>query len=147
MLHVVSTPLDPLIYLAEADPVRPHIPLTARANHNSRMLVLMDDQNQIQSVLCVAFSDRVITTESDLFAYKGADPRVAMLYSIWSIARGGGAQMIPEARAWIRSVAPSIERMVTLSPQTEMARRFHLKQGARELQTNLDTVNYEYQLQ
>lgn len=147
MLHVVSTPQDPLIYLAESDPVRPHIPLTSRANFNSRMLVLMDDQSQIQSVLCVSFSDRVITSESDLFTYRGTNPTVAMLYSIWSVHKGGGALMIPAAKSWICAAVPHVQRIVTLSPQTEMARRFHLKNGAMELQVNTDTVNFEYELQ
>lgn len=146
MLHVVSTPQDPLIQLATQDPVRPHIPLTLRANYNSRMLVLMDDHQNIQSVLCVSFSDRVVTSESDLFTYRGDNPTVAMLYSIWSVKKGGGAQMIPTAKSWICAAVPGTRRIVTLSPQTEMARRFHLKNGATELQVNEHTVNFEYAL-
>jgi hypothetical protein len=33
---------------------------------------------------------------------------------------------------------------VTLSPKTEMARRFHLKNGASELRENSNTINYIY---
>ena len=35
-------------------------------------------------------------------------------------------------------------RIITMSPKTEMARNFHYKNGARLLQTNEETVNYEY---
>jgi hypothetical protein len=31
-----------------------------------------------------------------------------------------------------------------LSPKTEMARKFHLKNGARELRENINTINYIY---
>jgi hypothetical protein len=39
---------------------------------------------------------------------------------------------------------PEIDRFVTLSPKTEMAKRFHLKNGAVVLRENDTTVNYEY---
>ena len=44
----------------------------------------------------------------------------------------------------IKQHYPSIKNFVTLSPKTEMARRFHLKNGARVMRENADTVNYEY---
>jgi len=49
-----------------------------------------------------------------------------------------------EATKSIESEFPGIETYVTLSPKTEMARKFHLKNGARELRENSDTVNYIY---
>jgi hypothetical protein len=33
---------------------------------------------------------------------------------------------------------------VTLSPKTDMARKFHLKNGAKIFRENEETVNYEY---
>ena len=39
---------------------------------------------------------------------------------------------------------PHIKRFVTLSPKTEMAKKFHLRNGATELQENETTVNFEY---
>jgi hypothetical protein len=44
----------------------------------------------------------------------------------------------------IRRQYPEIKRFVTLSPKTEMARRFHIKNGAVVFRENTDTVNYEY---
>jgi hypothetical protein len=46
--------------------------------------------------------------------------------------------------AEIQQQFPSIERFVTLSPKTEMARRFHTKNGAGVYRENSNTVNYEY---
>jgi hypothetical protein len=40
-----------------------------------------------------------------------------------------------------------LNRLVTLSPLTEMARKFHLKNGAKEVQVNLTTQNFEYEVE
>ena len=37
-------------------------------------------------------------------------------------------------------------RFITLSPKTEMAKRFHLSNGATLLQENFDTNNFEYKV-
>ena len=39
-----------------------------------------------------------------------------------------------------------LNRLVTLSPLTDMARNFHLRNGAVELQVNQDTQNFEYKI-
>ena len=39
-----------------------------------------------------------------------------------------------------------LNRLVTLSPMTEMARNFHLKNGAEEIQVNEETQNFEYKI-
>ena len=39
-----------------------------------------------------------------------------------------------------------INRLVTLSPLTEMAERFHIKNGAKKLQVNETTQNFEYDI-
>ena len=38
----------------------------------------------------------------------------------------------------------SILRVITLSPPTDMAKKFHLRNNAIELRVNQDTVNFEY---
>ena len=40
-----------------------------------------------------------------------------------------------------------LNRLVTLSPLTAMAERFHLKNGAKLLQVNDDTQNFEYDIE
>ena len=39
-----------------------------------------------------------------------------------------------------------LNRLVTLSPLTDMARNFHLKNGAKELQVNEKSQNFEYDI-
>ena len=40
-----------------------------------------------------------------------------------------------------------ITRVVTLSPLTDMARKFHLRNGAVELQVNTTSQNFEYEIE
>jgi hypothetical protein len=40
-----------------------------------------------------------------------------------------------------------LNRLVTLSPLTDMARNFHLKNGAKELQVNETSQNFEYDIE
>jgi hypothetical protein len=40
-----------------------------------------------------------------------------------------------------------LNRLITLSPITDMARKFHLKNGAKEVQVNLTTQNFEYDIE
>ena len=68
----------------------------------------------------------------------------AVFYTIWSYTAGAGRELIVEAQKSIESEFPEIQTYVTLSPKTEMARRFHLKNGARQLRENSDTINYIY---
>ena len=39
-----------------------------------------------------------------------------------------------------------LNRLVTLSPLPEMARNFHTKNGAKELQVNKESQNFEYDI-
>lgn len=145
MIYEISHVNDKFVDLIQGDPVRPHIPVDSRINVNSRVLVLLNQQ-EVQSVVCVSFVDHVPSAEEDLFDTQCELPSVAVLYTIWSLKPGGGQAMVFEARDWIKANRASVKRIVTLSPQTEMARRFHIKNGAWELRVNPTTINFEYAL-
>jgi hypothetical protein len=68
----------------------------------------------------------------------------AVFYTIWSYAAGAGQRLISEAAADIKNSEPTVQEYVTLSPKTEMARRFHHKNGASTYRENTDSVNYRY---
>jgi hypothetical protein len=91
----------------------------------------------------VSYQSIVPESESQLFT-PSQEPIVVVFYTIWSYEAGAGRDLIFEARDWIQKNKPGIQRFVTLSPPTEMARRFHIKNGAKVYRTNTDTVNYEY---
>jgi hypothetical protein len=44
----------------------------------------------------------------------------------------------------LKSEYSNLKDIVTLSPQTEMARRFHTKNGAETYRQNETSVNYRY---
>ena len=140
MLKIISNLNDPLIDLVKDDPVRPSIPTAARVHDHAEILVLIEEDRPA-SVVCVAYLDQVPTSETELG--KTGD-LVAAFYTIWSYAPGAGRRLIREARQHIQTARPSIKRFVTLSPKTEMARRFHISNGASILQDNENTINYEY---
>ena len=142
MLYRPSSLSDPILNLIKDDPVRPEIPVDFRISENREILILMKDDKP-QAVVCVAYMDDIPTSCSELFKTSTA-PSTVIFYTIWSYSPGSGRDLIFKAREDIISTRPSIKRFVTLSPPTEMAKRFHLKNGATIFRQNIDTVNYEY---
>ncbi len=143
MLHVIKDLSDNLLNLIKDDPVRPEIPAEARVNENSQIFVLKDENNEPLAVTCVKFLDQIPAAVDDL-ASAAVHTNTAVFYTIWSYAAGAGRRLIEEAQAQIKSEHPEVETYVTLSPKTEMARRFHLKNGAETYRENTDSVNYLY---
>ena len=142
MLHTITTISDDLASLIKDDPVRPEIPLSDRVNSNSRIYMLKDG-DQTLAVTCVKFLEAIPAAVDDLVVIIGS-ATTAVFYTIWSYTAGSGRELIVETQRSIESEFPEIQTYVTLSPKTEMARRFHLKNGARELRENVDTINYIY---
>jgi len=54
--------------------------------------------------------------------------------------------LINEAADEIKWRRPEVKNVVTLSPKTEMAERFHIKNGALKYRENPDSINYVYEL-
>lgn len=142
MLHTITTITEELENIVKDDPVRPEIPLTRRVNANSRIYMLKDG-DQTRAVTCVKFLDTVPAAVEDLVEGIGS-ATCAVFYTIWSYAAGAGRDLIIEAQKSIQAEFPGVQTYVTLSPKTEMARRFHLKNGAGVYRENSDTVNYIY---
>jgi hypothetical protein len=72
---------------------------------------------------------------------------VAVFYTIWSYYPGAGRRLIRSAAEWIQKNRTNITEFVTLSPPTDMARIFHLRNGAKEFRINENTVNYLYSIE
>jgi hypothetical protein len=142
MLHTITSITEDLETLIKDDPVRPEIPLTDRVNVNSRMYVLKDG-DKTEAVTCVKFLNSIPEAVEDM-AGLVESATTAVFYTIWSYAAGAGRTLIQEAQKSIEAEFPGIETYVTLSPKTEMARRFHLKNGAGIYRENPTTINYIY---
>ena len=144
-LHTITSLQDPLIRLVEDDPVRPEIPASFRVSETSEIFVLQNsDSFEPEAVVCVAYRDSTPADILELAREPEGMVNTAVFYTIWSYTAGAGRDLIVEAQRSIEAEFPGIQTYVTLSPKTEMARRFHLKNGARELRENPDTINYIY---
>ena len=144
MLHIISNLQDQLLSLIKDDPVRPELSAEFRVNDNSKIFVLMDEhQEEPLAVTCVKFLETIPCNVEDL-AQAAVHTNTAVFYTIWSYAAGAGRELIEQARAQIQQEHPEVDVYVTLSPKTEMARRFHLKNGAEVYRENTETVNYLY---
>jgi hypothetical protein len=129
---------DPIL---RDDPVRPNISPKRRIGLTREVFMWLE-YRQLGAVLCVSYQSIVPVKEEELFSVDPQIPiHIAVLYSIWSYSPGCGSKLV---RAFQDSLCGIGKRIVTMSPQTEMARQFHLKNGAKFLQENKTTVNYEY---
>ena len=142
MLYLIKEAADSLLKFIIEDPVRPHIPDVERVGHNKDIFVSRED-DKVNAITCVSYQRTVPINESELFE-KCDDPNIAVFYTIWSYQPGAGRQLILDSVKYIQDNDKRIERFVTLSPKTEMARKFHLKNGAEVFRENEDSVNYEY---
>jgi hypothetical protein len=128
------------------DPVRPEIPANFRVTEG-RLVAALTENEQIESkpeaMVCVSFHDHVPENVKDLDNTTHV-PTTAVFYTIWSYKAGKGAELLYRAVKEIQEQYPSVTRFVTLSPKTNLARRFHLKNGAIVFRENVETINYEY---
>ena len=143
MLHLIQSLSDKFVDLISQDPVRPHIPRTERVGANKDIFVTRDENDNVQAITCVSYQLNVPSAESELFETCDK-PQVAVFYTIWSYAPGAGKKLILNAVKHIKENQKTINRFVTLSPKTEMARKFHIKNGAVVFRDNVESVNYEY---
>ena len=137
-------------HLIANDPVRPHIPFEKRVGPGKDIFVLDDDGNKIRAVICVAYCDEVPTNERDMELWSqqavqdGQHGRVAVFYTVWSYDKGAGREIVNKVFDLLKQETPC-KRFVTLSPLTEMARKFHISNGAKFLAKHLDCQNFEYE--
>lgn len=144
-LYTITSLQDPLINLLADDPVRVEIPADFRIALDAEVLVLQNsDTLEPEAVVCVAYRDFTPADILELAREPQGLATTAVFYTIWSYRPGAGRRMIRSAQAHIRRTRPAICEFVTLSPPTDMARRFHLSNGAEEWRVNGDTVNYLY---
>jgi predicted regulator of amino acid metabolism with ACT domain len=76
----------------------------------------------------------------------GIQGDIAVAYTVWSKKKGGGKRIVQEVFKMVKK-SNHLNRLVTLSPLTDMARNFHLRNGAKELQVNKTSQNFEYTIE
>ena len=138
------------------DPVRPELSVEFRKSYGKRILGLRDEAGDTAAIICVAFTNDVPATVEEMAlmahdAYNqsilrgGLVGRIAIAYTVWAKKKGGGKHILNEVYKKFKR-EHHIDRLITLSPLTEMAERFHLKNGAKLLRKNKHTQNFEYDI-
>lgn len=143
MLHLIKNITDVFTKFLSEDPVRPNIPHVDRIGDNKDIFVMRSEDDSVSAITCVSYQNSIPSSEQELFKLSG-EPDTAVFYTIWSYKPGAGRQLIFDSVRYIKENKPNIRRFITLSPKTEMAKRFHLKNGAIVFRENSETVNYEY---
>ena len=137
------------------DPVRPELDNDFRTSYG-RKIYGVKYKDEIHAVMCFAFTNKIPKNvkELDLLskdaflqsAQRGQKiGKIAIAYTVWSTKKGGGKLIVKEVFKVIKK-SNHLNRLVTLSPLTEMARNFHLRNGAVEVQINETTQNFEYKV-
>ena len=134
--------------LFKDDPVRPNLNPKFRLTENRVNFLLTQDFTKPCAIVCVAFTKDIPKTEKQLEMYSinklSVNYDKAIFYTIWSYSKGSGKDILFNTVFWLKKNKPEIKRYITMSPKTEMARNFHLKNGAYELKSNRETINFEY---
>ncbi len=137
------------------DPVRPELDNEFRTSYG-RKIYGVKYKNDIYAVMCFAFTDSVPKSVEELDmmsrdAYLQSINRdfkvgkIAIAYTVWSKKKGGGRLIVKEVFKKIKKTN-HLNRLVTLSPLTDMARKFHLSNGAIEISVNETSQNFEYKM-
>ncbi len=137
------------------DPVRPELDNVFRRSYG-RKIYGVKYKNEIHAVMCFAYTNLIPKSveELDKFSHDAflqsaqRDQnvgKIAVAYTVWSKKRGGGKLIVREVFKKIKK-SNHLNRLVTLSPLTEMATKFHTHNGAKLLQINETTQNFEYQV-
>ena len=125
-----------LSQIITGDPVRPSINAEKRLAPAREVYHL--DHN---AYICLAYLNLVPYNEKSLLNTQCGS--IAVAYTIWSTKKGKGRELILKVRDMIFN-SDRFERLVTLSPKTDMAMKFHLSNGAELIRENINSNNFEY---
>ena len=137
------------------DPVRPELDNVFRRSYG-RKIYGVKYQEEVHAVMCFAYTNKISKNVDELnkFSHDAflqsaqRDQKVgkiAVAYTVWSKKKGGGKLIVEEVFKKIKK-SNHLNRLITLSPLTEMATKFHSKNGAKLLQINETTQNFEYKV-
>ena len=137
------------------DPVRPELDNEFRTSYG-RKIYGVKYKNEIHAIMCFAFTNKIPKTvkeldnlSKDAFLQSAMRDqkvgKIAIAYTVWSKKKGGGKLIVKEVFKNIKK-SNHLNRLVTLSPLTEMATNFHERNGAKLIQINENTQNFEYKV-
>ena len=139
----------------DEDPVRPELDNKFRTGFG-RKIYGVEYKGEVHAVMCFAYTneipksvDELEKLSTDAFLQSAmrdqSGGQIAIAYTVWSKKKGGGKLIVKEVFKKIKK-SNHLNRLVTLSPLTEMATNFHEKNGAKLIQINETTQNFEYKV-
>ena len=137
------------------DPVRPELDNKFRTGYG-RKIFGVEYKGEIHAVMCFAYTNEIPKSveeleklSTDAFLQTAmrdqSGGQIAIAYTVWSKKKGGGKLIVKEVFKKIKK-SNHLNRLVTLSPLTEMATNFHERNGAKLIQINETTQNFEYKV-
>ena len=139
----------------DEDPVRPELDNIFRRSYG-RKIYGVKYMGEIYAVMCFAYTNEIPKNVEELDklshdAFLQSAQRdqnvgqIAIAYTVWSKKKGGGKLIVKEVFKKIKN-SNHLNRLVTLSPLTDMATKFHSRNGAALIQVNETTQNFEYKV-
>ena len=139
----------------DEDPVRPELDNIFRRSYG-RKIFGVEYKGEIHAVMCFAYTNEIPKSveeleklSTDAFLQTAmrdqSGGQIAIAYTVWSKKKGGGKLIVKEVFKKIKK-SNHLNRLVTLSPLTEMATNFHERNGAKLIQINETTQNFEYKV-
>ena len=129
----------------DVDPVRPELSVKFKTRPGRFVYGLKSPAGSYAAFVCFSKSTDVPSDVISLSNMTDVSGRVAVPYTVWSNAKGAGRAIIKKLVELVKS-NDLADRVVTLSPRTEMAKKFHLRNSATIYRENVVTVNFEYSL-
>ena len=128
-----------------------------RQAYGRKIYGIKDEEGDIAAVMCFAFTNDIPKSVEEMDTMSkdaamqavhraGVQGSIAIAYTVWAKKKGGGKHMVNEVYKMMKQ-SNHLNRLITLSPLTDMARKFHLKNGAKEVQVNTSTQNFEYDIE
>ena len=139
----------------DEDPVRPELDNKFRTGYG-RKIFGVEYKGEIHAVMCFAYTNKIPKNVEELSKFshdaflQSAQRdqnvgKIAIAYTVWSKKRGGGKLIVKEVFKKIKK-SNHLNRLVTLSPLTDMAHKFHSHNGAKLIGVNETTQNFEYEV-
>ena len=143
--------------IVKDDPVRPHLDTDFRISADREVYALYDDKyaefddpdEDIKADICVSYTNEVPKDEYELNLFSqqacqdGQRGHIAVFYTVSSYSKGAGRTIVNAVAKELHE-SERATRFVTLSPLTEMAERFHIRNGAKLLEKHETCQNFEY---
>ena len=130
----------------DSDPIHPDVGPDFKTAIGREVYGLKGVDGEWKAFMCLARTKDVPRDMDELDSMTIPAGPVIVPYTVWSFEKGAGREMINEVLFAAKTTLKNVERVVTLSPMTMMAEKFHLRNGAKKLRVNKETVNFEYEL-